>query len=431
MKTIFASSNQYVSAIKIIRISGPRAKEIPKIFNFFRSKPKIFQIRKLKYNNKTIDTIPVVWLPGPNTYTGEDVYELHIHGAISVEEIIYNILLKEKNFEIAEKGEFTKRAVLNGKIDLTQAEAVNDLINSETEKQLEFANSLLDGNLKQSLIQWRDQIVKLSSSIEVLIDFSDEDIPVDVEEIFMQKLKKLIHDLEKSVKFSSYSRSLRNGFVVSIIGKPNVGKSSLMNCIMNKDVSIVTNIAGTTRDLIEQKKNINGFPVYFNDTAGIRNTLSEIEEAGIKKTKEIVLNSDIILNLSDNGQFSLPFELKKLNIINVSTKSDINKKKYKNEKISISVKKNKGITKLLKMIFNHLKTLEPDEPSKLSNLRQINGIKNALKALKRIKTLSLKKETELVAEELRLSAAAISNITSTVDIEEILDEIFNKFCIGK
>ena len=431
MKTIFASSNQYVSAIKIIRISGPRAKEVPKIFNFYRNKPKTFQIRKLKYNNKTIDTIPVVWLPGPNTYTGEDVYELHIHGATAVKEIIYTVLLKEKNFKVADKGEFTRRAVLNGRMDLTQAEAVNDLINSETEKQLELANSTLDGNLKQTIQQWREQIVKLFSSIEVLIDFSDEDIPVDVEEIFLKKLNKLINDFEESLKFSSYSRSLRNGFVISIIGKPNVGKSSLMNRIIDKDVSIVTNIAGTTRDLIEHKQNINGFPVYFNDTAGIRNTVSKIEEEGIKKTKEIVLNSDIILNLSDKGQFSLPFDLKKLNIINVSTKNDINNKKYEKEKISISVKTNNGITKLLKMIYNDLKALEPNEPSMLSNLRQINGVKKALKALKRIKKLSLTKETELVAEELRLSAAAISNITSAVDIEEILDEIFNKFCIGK
>ena len=222
-----------------------------------------------------------------------------------------------------------------------------------------------------------------------------------------------------------------NGFIVSIIGKPNVGKSSLMNSIIDKNVSIVTNIAGTTRDLIEHKKNLNGFPVYFNDTAGIRETDSLIEEEGIKKTKEIILNSDIILNLSDKGEFTLPFELKKLKTINISTKSDLNSRNFKNEDISISVKHNKGIKQLLNMIFNKLKELEPNEPTMLSNLRQINGVKNALKALKRIKNLSLKKETELVAEELRLSSSAISNVTSVVDIDEILDEIFSKFCIGK
>ena len=431
METIFASSNQYVSAIKIIRISGPKAKKIPKIFSFSKSKPKMFQVRKLKYKHKTIDTIPVVWLPGPNTYTGEDIYELHIHGAASVEEKIYNVLLNEKNFKIADKGEFTRRAVLNGKMDLTQAEAVNDLINSDTEKQLELANSIIDGNLKQILFQWREQIINLSSNIEVLIDFADEDIPFGVENQFKKSLKYLINEIEESLRFSSFSRSIRNGFIVSIIGKPNVGKSSLMNCIIDKEVSIVTNIEGTTRDLIEHKKNLNGFPVYFNDTAGIRETDSIIEEEGIKKTKEIIFNSDIILNLSDKGQFSLPFELKKLNIINVSTKNDINNKNFKNERISISVKTNKGITNLLKMIFKELKELEPTKPTMLSNLRQINGVKKALKALKRIKNLSLKKETELVAEELRLSSSAISNITSVVDIDEVLDQIFNKFCIGK
>ena len=431
METIFASSNQYVSAIKIIRISGPQAKKIPKIFNFDRIKPKTFQVRKLKYNQKTIDTVPVVWLPGPKTYTGEDIYELHIHGAASIEEKIYSILLNERNFRIADKGEFTKRAVLNGRIDLTQAEAVNDLINSETEKQLELANSILDGDLKQILFQWREQIIKLSSNIEALIDFSDEDIPEGVDSHFKKTLNSLIDQIRESLKFSSYSRSIRNGFIVSIIGKPNVGKSSLMNSIIDKNVSIVTNIAGTTRDLIEYKKNLNGFAVYFNDTAGIRETDSLIEEEGIKKTKEIILNSDIILNLSDKGEFTLPFELKKLKTINISTKSDLNSRNFKNQDISISVKHNKGIKQLLNMIFNKLKELEPNEPTMLSNLRQINGVKKALKALKRIKNLSLKKETELVAEELRLSSSAISNITSVVDIDEILDEIFNKFCIGK
>ncbi len=430
METIFASSNQYVSAIKIIRISGPKAKNIPEIFNFGKTKASKFQIRQLKVNKNIIDTIPVLWLPGPNTYTGEDMYELHIHGAISIEKKIYDILLKKK-FMIADRGEFTKRAVLNGKIDLTQAEAINDVINSETEKQLELANKNLGGNLKRKLYNWRQQIIKLSSNIEALIDFSDEEIPTNLENFFLENLDILINDIKKELKFNNYSQSLKNGFIVSIVGAPNVGKSSLINRILNQDISIVTNIPGTTRDLIETKINLKGFPVYFIDTAGIRKTKSKIEIAGILKTKKIMKKSDIILNLSDKGKFSLPCILKKAKIINVSTKNDLNNLKYKYEDISTSAKRNKGIEKLLEIIYNELKNIEPNQPSALSNLRQINGAKSALKALVRIKSLSLTEETELIGEELRLSATSISNITTIVDIDEILDEIFNKFCIGK
>ena len=338
METIFAPSTQNVSAIKIIRISGPRAKEIPKIFDFAQNTPKKFQIRKLKYKNKTIDTVPVIWLPGPNTYTGEDVFELHIHGALSIEAKIYEILVK-RNFKMAEKGEFTKRAVINGKIDLTQAEAVNDLINSETDKQLELANLNLEGKLKRTLYKWRNNLIELSSDIETLIDFSDEEVPKDLDDLFKHKLNILIKDIEKSLKFSKYSSSLRSGFIISIIGKTNVGKSSLMNRLVNKDVSIVTDIHGTTRDLIEVKINLRGFPVHIVDTAGIRKTNSKVEKLGISRTREIILKSDIILNLSDKGEFFLPVSSKNNIIINVLTKNDLDHNNSSEQHISIRQKK--------------------------------------------------------------------------------------------
>ena len=432
METIFASSNQFVSAIKVVRISGARAKDIPKIFKFKKTKAKTFQIRSIKHNGKVIDKAPVVWIPGPNSYTGEDMFELYIHGSTALEKLIYNLLLKEKRFKIAEKGEFTKRALLNGKLDLVQAEAINDLVNSETQKQLELANSHVEGGLTNCVFNWRQQLIKLSANLEALIDFSDEEIPKNLEVVFLKNVNNLILELKQKIEFSSFSTTLKNGFNVLIIGKPNVGKSSLMNAIIDQEVSIVTDIPGTTRDVIEKKIDLNGYPVYFSDTAGVRNTSSKIEKEGIKKTKKKMLESDIILNLSDDGSFHMPLINKKnLNVINVHSKEDLNNTIFKNENISISVKKRKGIDELLKMIFKMLKKTEPKESVLLTNKRQINITKEVLQALKRVTRLSIKNETELVAEELRLAISYVSSITSVVDVEDILDNIFSNFCIGK
>ena len=194
MDTIYASANQNVSAIKIIRISGPHARKIPKIFNFKLPKPKEYFVTKLQHENKLIDKGVVIWLPGPNTVTGEDVFELQVHGSVVIEDLIYRALSKQKNFRIAEKGEFTKRGFFNGRMDLSQAEAVNDIINSETEKQLEIANFQKKGILTEKIKAWRKQLLELSMKVELAIDFSDEEIPQNIQKEFMRKLGFLIKD---------------------------------------------------------------------------------------------------------------------------------------------------------------------------------------------------------------------------------------------
>ena len=431
MDTIYASANQNVSSIKIIRISGPEARKITKIFDFKLPKPKKYSVTKLTYKKRLIDKAVVFWLPGPNTITGEDIFELHIHGSIIIEDLVYQALSRQKKFRIANKGEFTKRGFLNGKIDLSQAEAINDIINAETEKQLEIANFQIDGNLRGKINLWRKQILDLSTKIELAIDFSDEEIPLNIEKEFLKNLDYLIKDIKISINNSAFYTSIRSGFLIVIVGKPNVGKSTLMNYIANKDVSIVTEQPGTTRDIIEQKINLNGYPVYFCDTAGVRKTSSLIEKEGIKKTKKMIKNSDIILNLSVDNDFELFSDNYDKKIINVRSKSDINTKPFTNEDISISIKKKKEMEKLLKKISDNISSLEPRESSFLVNKRQVDSAKNALKALKRIKNISIFLETELIAEELRLSSSALSSITNPIDIEEIFDEIFSNFCIGK
>ena len=285
MDTIFSSASSYLkSAIKIIRISGKKSSDIPYILSYKPTKPRVASFRKLYDLNKNlIDKAIVIYFPGPNTVTGEDIYEIHIHGSLIIERKIYDILNNQEDFRIAEPGEFTKRAFFNGIIDLTQAEGLNDLINSETEGQLSLSMSQYEGELSKKLNLWREEIVNLLSKLEAIIDFSDEELPSNLEIIFSSKVLYLLTEMKKSVKSSSFGERLRNGFVITLIGRPNVGKSSLINFLSDRNIAIVTNEPGTTRDIIEVLSDFNGFPVLLNDTAGIRESKSKIEKIGIKK----------------------------------------------------------------------------------------------------------------------------------------------------
>ncbi len=435
--TIFASSNQFKSAIKIIRISGQKAKNIPNIFSFKKPVPRTFVLRKLVHKNRVIDHAPVVWLPKNKSFTGEDTYEFYIHGSIVIEKLIYKVLSKYKNFRLAEPGEFTKRATINGNIDLVQAESINEIINTQTDKQLTIAQAQLDGSLSRVINGWREEVVYMSSLVESLIDFSDEDIPKEVSSIFYEKLKKVQKKIFDSIKSAKLSSFIKEGYTVAIIGKPNVGKSSLINTLTKLDTSIVSDIPGTTRDIIHQKIDLKGLPVVLYDTAGIRKTNNKVEQKGVELALKIINRSNLILNLCDMGEFTYNesgnklLDTNKIKSINVKTKADIKKGTNLNADIEISAKTNFGINNLLEKIYTYLSSIEPKETSLITSERQILNSKKALNALKRIKKLSIFEETELIAEELRLASKHISNITSLIDNEEVLDKIFKNFCIGK
>ena len=435
--TIFASSSQFKSAIKIIRITGKKAKNIPKIFNFKEPIPRTFVVKKLIYKKNIIDHVPIVWLPKSKSFTGEDTYEIYIHGSIVIERLIYKVLSSYKNFRLAEPGEFTKRATINGNIDLIQAESINDIINSQTEKQLTLAQSQLDGSLSKVINNWRKELIYMSSLIESLIDFSDEDIPEDISTLFWQKLNEIKNKIKGSINSAKLSVFIKDGFTVAIIGKPNVGKSSLINTLTKLDTSIVSDIPGTTRDIIQQKIDLKGLPVIFYDTAGIRKTNNVIEKKGIELAFNVMKKSNLVLNLSEDGNFHIDNSEKKLlknrkiKLINVRTKVDIKKNSSKSADIEISSKTNRGINNLLEKIYSYLSGLEPKETSLITSDRQVLNSRKALNALNRIKKLSIIEETELIAEELRLASKHISNITSLIDNENVLDKIFSSFCIGK
>ena len=432
MDTIFSSATgNFKSAIKIIRVSGKKSKTIPDIFFYKQTNPKEASVRKLYDKDQNlIDKAIVIYFPGPKTATGEDLYEIHIHGSLIIEKKLYEILNNQRDFRIAEPGEFTKRAFLNGIIDLTQAEGLNDLINSETEEQLKLSTSQYEGKLSNKLNFWRSEIVFLLSKLEALIDFSDEELPSDLENIFLEKVSYLLKEMKSSVKESFYGERLRDGFIVTIIGRPNVGKSSLINCLSNKKIAIVTNEPGTTRDVLEVMLDFSGYPVFLNDTAGIRESKSKIEKIGIKKALNKAKKSDVVLILSDTCDFIAPELTKNQKKIFVQTKSDL-KKKIREDAHQISVKQNIGINELIEKIVSYFISLSPRESVYLTRLRHVDGVKNAIVALDRLNKINLNNNAELVAEELRVAAISIGSITKIIDVEEVLDDIFNSFCIGK
>ena len=432
MDTIFSSATSSLkSAIKIIRISGKNCKKLPEIFSFKPTVPRYLTLRKIfDSNKKLIDTALVVYIPGPSTVTGEDVFEFHIHGSTIIEKKIYESLLKHKDFRVAMNGEFTRRAFLNGKIDLTQAEGLNDLINAETEAQFQTFTQQYNGILTNKIDKWRHEIISLSSKLEALIDFSDEELPTDLELDFKEKVLKLIGEKEESLKFSSYGSRIRSGFVITLIGKPNVGKSSLINFLSKKQVSIVTNEAGTTRDIIEVLLDFKGYPIILNDTAGIRLSTSEVENIGIKNAIDKANSSDIILVLSDEKDFSFDQIDSKAKKILVHTKCDLLSYKKKGV-IEVSTKREETIDKLIDVIVDHLESMSPKNNIILTRERHVQAVRNALNSLKKSLKINLNFNPELASEELRVAAKEIGSITNIIDVEDVLDNIFSNFCIGK
>ena len=432
MDTIFSSATSSLkSAIKIIRISGKNCKKLPDIFSFMPTVPRYLTLRKIfDSNKKLIDTALVVYIPGPSTVTGEDIFEFHIHGSTIIEKKIYESLLKHKDFRVAMNGEFTRRAFLNGKIDLTQAEGLNDLINAETEAQFQASTRQYNGILTNKIDKWRHEIISLSSKLEALIDFSDEELPTDLELDFKEKVLKLIGEKEESLKFSSYGSRIRSGFVITLIGKPNVGKSSLINFLSKKQVSIVTNEAGTTRDIIEVLLDFKGYPIILNDTAGIRLSTSEVENIGIKNAIDKANSSDIILLLSDKKDFSFDQIDSKAKKILVHTKCDLLSYKKKGV-IEVSTKREETIDKLIDVIVDHLESMSPKNNIILTRERHVQAVRNALNSLKKTLKINLNLNPELASEELRVAAKEIGSITNIIDVEDVLDDIFSNFCIGK
>ena len=304
--TIFAfSSGSVPSGIGVIRISGPKAIDcITLLSGKPITKPKVFELRNLKHpeTNYHIDRCLVVWFKEPNSFTGQDIVELHIHGSVAIVDIIYEILSQIKYIRIAEPGEFTKRAFFNNKLNLDQVEGLVDVINAETTIQLKHANMLLSGELGEITETIRDKLLSLLSKIEAFIEFEEDGVSFESFEIFNKEVKNINDKILGLIQSYRNSEVIRNGFIITIIGPVNVGKSSIINRLVNTEKAITSNIAGTTRDIIEVKINLHGYPVIFRDTAGLRDSNNKIEKIGIKKSIESIKESNLIIYVEDSSK---------------------------------------------------------------------------------------------------------------------------------
>ena len=352
--TIYAlSTGPGLSGVAVIRISGPDTKEvIKKLTSSDLPAPRLATIKKFnKINtNELIDEGILLWFPGPQSYTGEDMAEFHVHGSRAVIEAMHATISKIENCRLAEPGEFTKIAFQNGKINLLKAESISDLISSETEIQRQQAIKIMSGKSSDKFNLLREKLLKILSNVEAKIDFPEDDLPEDVIKNIKIDSKKIREEIQKILNDQKVGERIREGFKIAIVGPANVGKSSLLNYLSKRDVAIVSEIAGTTRDIIEAHLNINGYPVIISDTAGIRAAKDEIEKKGIKLALKRAEDADlniiilepksvdftsflndladekgiIVVNKSDLGTEELDEKIKKFNPINISIKEEKN-----------------------------------------------------------------------------------------------------------
>ena len=442
--TIYAlSSGIGVSGIAVVRISGAEAK---KIISGLTDKPfptpRFATLKKVNNSNKTglIDEGIIIWYPGPNSYTGEDMAEIQVHGSRAVVKALLDAISNFKYCRMAEPGEFTKLALKNGKIDLLKAESIGDLISSETDLQMKQALKVIAGKNLKKFETWREDVLKVLSNIEAKIDFPDEDLPKEILNDIKKKTDKIIREMETSLQDNKVGQIIRDGFKIAIIGPPNVGKSSLLNYLSNRDVAIVSEIAGTTRDVIETHLNINGYPVIISDTAGIREAKDEIEKKGIKlslkKADEADLNIIIIEAKSkeNRGFLDKYINEKTLLVVNkIDKESDIISSDLKKlNPILVSIKNQKNIDVLINLIKDKIKSrFLGSENVLITRARHRENLEDCLKNLKKFKNKNDINDFDKAAEDLRLATRSLGKITGKVDVEEILDSIFNDFCIGK
>jgi tRNA modification GTPase len=442
--TIFAlATGMMKSAVAIIRISGPRTLEVVRAI----SKRDKFKPRQTSLTNisnpitgEVIDQGLVLWFPGPNSFTGEDSAELQVHGSKVVIKLLLTALSQIEGMRMAEPGEFAKRAFVNGRMDLAEAEGLADLIDAETSMQHKQAIRQMKGEMSTLCEEWRSQLISALALVEAFIDFPDEDLPDYIVSELQETVGQLYNSISNKFNDNMVGERLREGLFIAIIGAPNVGKSSLLNALAKREVAIVSPIAGTTRDLIEVNLDIGGYPVTLCDTAGLRNSNDVIENEGIKRARERASTADCKIAMFDAS--ILPeldkhtLELIDQNTIIIYNKVDIATIKdfpalntASTEPLLISTREQQGIeqviaslTQLVDSIFSSI------EAPVITRQRHRDNISTCLHHLE---MFNLDKDIELAAEDLRLAARALGKITGKIDVETILDSIFSSFCIGK
>ena len=451
-QTIYAlSTPPGTSGVAVIRASGPKAieglaaltKKAPENF-----KPRMTHLRRLycPSEDTLIDQAMVIMFKGPESFTGEDVVEYHIHGGLAVRKLTLEALSKLDDHRMAEAGEFSRRAFQNGKMDLVEAEGVSDLIHAETEAQHRQALTQLEGKLSEIYIDWADRLKNMLAYMEADIDFAeDEDIEETAFSKMRDKLQALGDEIETHLNDNRRGERLREGVQVAIVGAPNAGKSSLLNALAQRDVAIVSQMAGTTRDIIEAHLDLNGFPVILADTAGLRPEQLDaaqgghdmVESEGIRRAIERAKKADIKL-LVFNGTEMPDLDLNTLQLADDKDLFIVNKIDLYDgvvpsiadqNPICISVKEDDGLDRLIRRLTERIEQIfgQKETPT-ITRARHREALVEAQESITRALAIDL---PELAAEDMRLAMRAIGRITGRVDVEDLLDVIFHDFCIGK
>ena len=442
---------QGVGAISIIRVSGEDStKIVNKIFkgkDLTKVDSHTINYGHIMDKEEIIDEVLVSVMKAPRTFTTEDVVEINTHGGIAPTNRVLELLL-EKGCRLAEPGEFTKRAFLNGRIDLLEAEAVMDMIDAKTESQRKMAANQIDGKTSNLINELRNDMVQIISNINVNIDYPEyDDVDIITNDILIPKINKLKEKIKRILKESENGKIIKEGIKTSIVGRPNVGKSSLLNALLQEDKAIVTNIAGTTRDIVEGQISINGILLNMVDTAGIRETEDMIEAIGVEKSLKMIEESDLILFMLNNNE-ALTADLKQLldkinnkkylvliNKIDLENKLDRNELKVAQDRIlELSILENKGIDELKDKIVEmfNLNELETKDPTYLSNSRSISILKKCLKNIEdKEKSLENNMPIDMIELDIKSIWEELGTINGSTYEEELLDEMFKRFCLGK
>lgn len=434
--TIYAlSSAPGRAGVAVIRVSGARAKACLSLLSGSDlAKPREAVLRTLRdARGAPIDRGIVMWFPAPASFTGEDVVEFHVHGGRAVLAKVMEVLAEVSSCRPAEPGEFTRRAVENGKLDLTQAEGVIDLIDAETEAQRIQALRQFGGSLSALYEDWRLRLVKALAWAEAEIDFSDEELPSDLSARTRRNLLGILKEIQKHIADSRRGEIIRDGVFLTVIGPPNAGKSSLINAMARRDVAIVAETAGTTRDIIEVRLDLNGYAVVVADTAGLREAAETVEGEGVRRALARAEASDLTLLLLDSSASDpfagLPPGIAERASLTVWNKIDLPSRRPR-EGLRLSLQTGEGFDTLLASIGTKVaQRLErAGEAPVLTRARHRHALEQAVAALERAVVAT---QTELFAEDLRLATRWIGRITGRVDVEELLDVVFRDFCIGK
>ncbi|MEH6737160.1 MAG: tRNA uridine-5-carboxymethylaminomethyl(34) synthesis GTPase MnmE [Sulfitobacter sp.] len=428
MDTIFAQATAVGRAgVSIVRVSGPLAHDICTKMTGSLPKPRSSALRMVKdHEGDFIDQALILSFVGPDSFTGEDVVELHLHGSIAIVRRVLEVLGDFSGSRLAEPGEFTRRALENGRLDLVQVEGLADLIEAETEAQRKQALRVLSGALGSKIEEWRRSLIRAAALLEATIDFADEDVPVDVSD----EVHELLHSVDAALTFeidgTTAAERIRSGFEVAIIGSPNVGKSTLLNRLAGREAAITSSIAGTTRDVIEVRMDLGGLPVTLLDTAGIRESSDEIETLGIELALRRAAGADLRVFLLDEGDVT-PFTPNPDDVV-VRSKADLTGDCYP----AISGKSGAGVDQLLSAIEKSLEKLASGA-GLATHERHARAMSTSRESLQT--ALQLLKngpdQYDIVSAELRIGIHALEVLVGRIDAENLLDEIFASFCLGK